>query len=226
MAKRSGLNINNSTMQGHLGYEKPGTIKPWPSNVFPEGWTELNGIPISRTLYPNLFGIFGTTYGEGDGSTTFGIPDLRGRVPVGAGTYTDPVSGSITRILGSSNGSEKHLLISTESALGVHDHYVDYASTGNGGHKHYMVNNSVSPSYIRGDLAVNYPMALHQSDFGDSWAYSTRGHESVADRAVSSTAGEHSHTIVGNTTSSSPVNAALAHNNMQPYIVQRWIVKV
>lgn len=228
MAARSGLNLNNSTMQGHLGYEKPGTIKPWPSNVYPPGWIELNGTPVSRALYPNLFGIYGTTYGAGDGSTTFGIPNLKGRVPVGAGTYTDPVSGSVTRILGTSNGAEKHLLLSTESALFRHSHVISGVSTTDNGHQHYGVNNSLSPAYLDPYSSPNQnsPLAMHYSNFADWWAYSIRGHESAADRGASSSSSTHAHPVGGSLTSSTAADAGYAHNNMQPYLVQRWIVKV
>lgn len=53
------------------------------------GWYRCDGSPASRTTYATLFGVIGTTFGAGDGSTTFNLPDLRNRVPVGAGSlYT------------------------------------------------------------------------------------------------------------------------------------------
>jgi microcystin-dependent protein len=52
----------------------------------PTGWLLCNGTTASRTTYSNLYSVIGTTYGVGDGSTTFGLPDMRGRVPMGAGT--------------------------------------------------------------------------------------------------------------------------------------------
>lgn len=48
-----------------------------------------DGTAISRTTYAGIFAAFGTSYGAGDGSTTFNLPDLRGRVPVGKGTHSD-----------------------------------------------------------------------------------------------------------------------------------------
>ena len=60
-----------------------------------EGYLLCNGSLISRTVYSDLFSTIGTTFGTGNGSTTFGIPDLRGAVPRGAGTssgYTQNVT--------------------------------------------------------------------------------------------------------------------------------------
>ena len=49
----------------------------------PGGWLNCNGSAVSRTTYPELFTAIGTRYGAGDGATTFNLPDLRGRVPLG-----------------------------------------------------------------------------------------------------------------------------------------------
>jgi microcystin-dependent protein len=49
-------------------------------------WLLCNGAAVSRTDFADLFAVLGSTYGAGDGSTTFNLPDLRGRVPIGAGT--------------------------------------------------------------------------------------------------------------------------------------------
>ena len=49
-----------------------------PHTSLPTGWLKANGAAVSRTTYSNLFAAIGTTYGVGDGSTTFNIPDLRG----------------------------------------------------------------------------------------------------------------------------------------------------
>lgn len=61
-----------------------GSIVMWPSSsIFPTGWAVCNGQAVSRTLYSQLFGIIGTTFGAGDGSTTFNLPNMNSRSPVG-----------------------------------------------------------------------------------------------------------------------------------------------
>ena len=60
-----------------------GAIIEWDSDLIPENWLLLNGQAVSRTVYSELFAIYGTTYGAGDGSTTFNLPDRRTRVAVG-----------------------------------------------------------------------------------------------------------------------------------------------
>ena len=53
----------------------------------PEGWLLCNGGEVNRTTYQTLFGVISTTYGVGNGNTTFNLPDLRGRLPAGSGQY-------------------------------------------------------------------------------------------------------------------------------------------
>jgi microcystin-dependent protein len=59
------------------------TIVPWSDSSVPSGFLECNGAAVSRTTYADLFAIVGTTYGAGNGSTTFDLPDLQDNVAVG-----------------------------------------------------------------------------------------------------------------------------------------------
>ncbi|MGQ0644396.1 MAG: phage tail protein [Elusimicrobiota bacterium] len=92
-----------------------GTVIAYAGATPPAGWLFCNGQAVSRTTYASLFGAIGTIYGAGDGSTTFNVPDLRGRVAVGkddmgggaAGRMTAYINGSS---LGASGGSQSHAL--------------------------------------------------------------------------------------------------------------------
>ena len=58
-----------------------GSIVPYGSNDIPANWLLCDGRAVSRTTYANLFSVIGTNFGEGDGTTTFNLPDFRSRVP-------------------------------------------------------------------------------------------------------------------------------------------------
>lgn len=60
-----------------------GEIKAYAGSTVPNGWLICDGSAISRTDYPLLFNAIGTLWGVGDGSTTFNLPNLKGKVPVG-----------------------------------------------------------------------------------------------------------------------------------------------
>jgi microcystin-dependent protein len=75
----------------------------------PSGWLLCNGDIISRSTYSALFSAIGTTYGSGDGSTTFALPDMRGRVPMGVGQG----AGLTNRTLASTTGLESVTLSSS-----------------------------------------------------------------------------------------------------------------
>ena len=66
-----------------------GATMCWFTATPPPGWLICAGQAISRTVYAALFALWGTTYGAGDGSTTFNLPDCQGRMPIGVGTHTD-----------------------------------------------------------------------------------------------------------------------------------------
>jgi len=87
-----------------------GAVLAYVSNNAPKGWLNCAGQAVSREKYADLFSVVGTTYGVGNGSTTFNLPNLSGRVVVGQGTG----AGLTARAMGSTGGSENHTLITDE----------------------------------------------------------------------------------------------------------------
>lgn len=94
-----------------------GTISPFARPTAPTGWLLCDGSAVSRTTYADLFSVIGTTYGNGDGLTTFNLPDLRGRTPIGSGQGTLLTN----RVLGVSLGEESHQLTVDEIPAHTHD---------------------------------------------------------------------------------------------------------
>jgi microcystin-dependent protein len=91
-----------------------GVVNPFAGATAPAGWLLCSGQLVSRTTYPVLFTTIGTTYGAGDGSTTFAIPDMRGRAVAGVdnmgGTTASRVtatSGITGTTLGATGGDER-----------------------------------------------------------------------------------------------------------------------
>ena len=75
-------------------YVPAGALLMWGTATAPTGYLLCNGSAVSRSTYAALFAVVGTTFGSGDGSTTFNLPDYRNRFPVGAGTtYSANSSG-------------------------------------------------------------------------------------------------------------------------------------
>jgi microcystin-dependent protein len=162
------------------------TIVPWSSASVPSGFLECDGAAVSRTTYADLFAIVGTTYGAGDGSSTFNVPDLQDNVAVGkspgkalastGGANTTPVTPA-----GNIAGSTANATLST-GQLASHSHSQGYqrnpggnsggpgnlfpnqTSTGNtgsgSGHSHNMSANfsgtEVNPSVLQPYLTVIY----------------------------------------------------------------------
>lgn len=74
------VNLNAEKLGGQTAMQlvPPGAIMAFARSTPPDGWLECNGQAVSRTTYAALFAAIGTTFGAGDGSTTFNLPDLRG----------------------------------------------------------------------------------------------------------------------------------------------------
>lgn len=146
-----------------------GTIKSFAGSTTPSGWLTCDGSAVSRDQYANLFNKIGTNYGSGDGSTTFNLPDLRGRCAVGEGQ-----GGSLSnRSLGEVGGEEEHTLLTDE--LFAHDH----------GYTRYGGFQSLQGG-------TSYP----NTNYGSS-----------------------SQSTIG-------AGSDQAHENMQPYLALRFIIKI
>ena len=83
------------------GMVPPGTVLPYTGASAPTGFVLCGDSAISRTTYSVLFAIIGTSYGTGNGTTTFNVPDLRDRLPLGKGTNNSSL-GAITAAAGAS----------------------------------------------------------------------------------------------------------------------------
>jgi microcystin-dependent protein len=103
----------------------PGMVQMFAGAAAPTGWLLCNGAAVSRSTYSALFAAIGTTYGAGDGTTTFTLPDVRGRSPLGAGAG----AGLTARTLGATGGEESHSLTAAENGPHTHSGYW-WAATG------------------------------------------------------------------------------------------------
>ena len=177
-----------------------GMITPFGGSTGPYGWLICDGSEIQRDLYPILFKIIGTMYGNGDGSTTFNVPNLTGRIPVGRDSESTEFPS-----LGS-QGGQKYVALST-SELPSHSHGVtDPGHTHNQTSLNDDFNNSAAGAnggYITPFTTPSYPRS--DSTGNVTWT----------------------NTINSNTTGLTVNNTGNgdAHLNIQPYTTVNYIIK-
>ena len=210
-----------------------GMISPFAGSSAPTGWLLCNGSAVSRTTYSALFAVIGTTYGAGDTTTTFNLPDLLGRVPMGAGAGTDLTA----RTLGAELGVESVTLTAAQSGSPSHDHGVTSvgggAHTASGsistdGHGHSLIMDfSGTASHDHAISGASNPLPAMESDgtggtIGNYNGTAIAGVGALGGSASVSVA-DHSHSI--DITVSSATAAAEAHTNIQPSTVVNFIIK-
>lgn len=115
MIVQNGINKKTKAENVGIGGEATGDTLPigatieWHSDIIPENWLLCNGQAVSRTDYAELFNVLGTKYGTGDGSTTFNLPNLKGKVAVGKDE-----SDTDFNELGKTGGEKEHTLTEQE----------------------------------------------------------------------------------------------------------------
>lgn len=199
------------------GIDHIGTVQMWTGvgSLVPNGWGDCDGSVVSRTTYAELFEILGETYGSGDGTTTFALPDYRGRAPVGTGTGT--YTGTKTpRNAGDGGGAETHSLSTAE--LSAHTHALNHSHTGTTGsnsgyHVHYLGhwiwvgNVSGGGFYMPAGGASNVGLVNTPSTGNNNLPHT------------------HSFSTSSFTGSSQSAGSNSAHNNMMPFRASRFLIR-
>jgi microcystin-dependent protein len=103
-----------------------GAVSAFAGSTAPTGWLLADGSAVSRTTYATLFGVISTTYGSGNGTTTFNVPDLKGKIPVGYSSTETEFDA-----LGETGGAKTHAL--TEAELAAHTHTIVTYNPGTAG---------------------------------------------------------------------------------------------
>jgi microcystin-dependent protein len=117
--QQGGLDVKGYVYEDDVRLRTPsGIINPFAGGSAPAGWLLCDGTAISRTTYADLFAVISTTYGAGDSSTTFNLPNLKGRIPVGLDSSQTEFNTN-----GKTGGAKTHTLTSTE--MPQHSHIQD-----------------------------------------------------------------------------------------------------
>lgn len=183
-------------MEAPTSATPPGMVMARADTAVPPGWLLCNAQAVSRTTYANLFAVIGTTYGAGDGSTTFNVPDMRGRVLVGF-----DVNQAEFNVMGETGGAKTHTLVTAE--MPAHGHPGSTVAISDPGHSHTQKGMSITAA-SGGCLGVG---ALDTGSVND------------CNNTTTNTTG-----ITASTTIASAGGGG-AHNNLQPYMVQVWMIK-
>lgn len=196
-----------------------GSVTAFAGASAPSGWLLADGSAVSRTTYSALYAAISTTYGSGDGSTTFNLPDLRGRVPVGqnAGTFAS---------LGATGGEETHVI--SQAEMPSHTH-TGTTGTESAGHTHLVSGqtgvegNPHSHTYsvpAFGNIANGSTATGATGTVGATTSTESANHAHSVSITSQGVSAAHTHSFTTAATGSGS-----AHNNLQPYLVLNHIIK-
>lgn len=172
-----------------------GAVMAWTTGTAPAGYVLCDGSALSRTEFAALFDVVGTTYGAGDGSTTFNVPNLKGRVPVGLDSAQTEFDA-----LAETGGAKTHTLTSAE--MPAHTHVQDAHNHTQNAHSHLMYTRAISDTAVAGP---NGSLVFNPAT-GDS-------SESVTATNIAATATNQS------------TGGGAAHSILPPYLAINYIIK-
>lgn len=203
--KAAGDAVNKRSLDGAM---PAGAIMAFAGPAAPTGWLLCFGQVISRTTYSALFAVIGTTYGAGDGGTTFQVPDLRGRVVSGKDDMGGAAANRVTtagssidgKILGATGGAEAHKL----KVSNLPKFKIEGETTEDGDHTHnYTISKARDWDSTAGDWIGQGGNALVRTG-------TERIHWS----------GRHKHRW-----SSGEIGGDEGHPSMQPSIIMNYIIR-
>ena len=205
-----------ANLQDLTNRSEVGAIKPWGKSTAPAGYVLCDGTAISRTTYADLFAVIASTYGAGNGSTTFNVPDLQGKMPQGydGSTYNLAGTGGANTVTVSVTDNQS---VSSTDTLAV-------SVTGS------ISNTSLSTAQL-GSHTHTYSAFNYNPEHGGHGADGASSLTSKGSGSAGSGTGHtHSHTLSGTltgniTTSLTGAVTASGTNAFSPYVVVNYIIK-
>jgi microcystin-dependent protein len=223
--------------------EPPGVIKMFAGATAPEGYLLCTGGTANRFTQADLFAAIGTTWGVGDGSTTFGLPDLRDRLPIGAGaTHSLAATGGSKDAVNVSHGHADTFATGNQSANHTHTtnlthgHADTFATNTTGsGHGHTVLDTR-SVWTQRGSGGANALSITTGSQAGSFQTQPLVGNDGThthgitgavtnlptTNRASGDQSASHNHAITGAVTDS---GVSGTDKNLPPYAALHYIIK-
>jgi microcystin-dependent protein len=238
LASNKSYKVNNVDVMCPVGM-----VVPYAGNSAPSGWLLCSNVAVSRTTYSALFAVIGTTYGSGDGITTFNLPDLRGRVIAGrddmggfsAMRITSANSGIIGTTLGASGGSEllhqhQHNNTITNNAVNSGNDNTDHTHSGTTGNDNTDHSHAVQGSFDDNGTAgarSYYSRAGGGSTVVAANQYQTGGRSAFHQHAFTSggRSSFHQHSVTSNVTITNSNTGSGSSQNIQPSMVLNYIIK-
>jgi len=201
-----------ANLQDITGRGEVGAIKPWGKATAPNGYLLCDGTAVSRTTYVDLFGVISTTYGAGNGSSTFNVPNLQGKTPQGydGNTYNLAATGgaNTVTVAVTNNQAVNSTLANNQAVTATSTVANNQAVTVTGS----IANTSLTTAQLAshghnltwGDGQMNTDSGIFRLN---SDAQCTRGHTAsqfnsnqAISNAGSGTAHNHTHTLAGTLT--------------------------
>lgn len=241
-----GTNVYDTVTAGTGTNTPSGMIQPFAGSVIPSGFLLCDGSAVSRTTYDTLFSTIGTTWGIGNGSSTFNLPDLRDAVLIGTSPGTLDANRPSVRTLGQSGGAETTTLITsqipahlhavtdpghTHTTSGLtHSHGVSDPTHSHGyfdpGHQHPLWD--IGATSIAGVSGIVH----YNTDQNQGLAYTQAAGINIS-IAASGTGISIQNALGGTYTSSSNTTGVTttntggggSHTNVQPYAVIQYVIK-
>lgn len=232
----SNLNKYSSYTGGAwVGLIPPGLISPYGADAAPSGWLSCNGAAVSRTVYADLFATIGVNYGAGDTTTTFNVPDLQDRFPLGKGTtFPNFPSGA-----GGTGGTKDAVVVTHNHTQDSHGHTQNSHGHTQDAHGHTSDDNQTGSHEHNAEVNQFVITAgagpYRARDDGGSGQF-------VTFTTTTAHAGDHNHDITVNGTTATNQGTTATNNgttatnqasgvsgtnaNMPPYQTVRYIIKV
>lgn len=216
-----------------------GTITVFSGSTAPDGYMVANGASLSRTDYPELFKVIGTTYGNAD-ATHFNLPNLSGRTVVGVNGADNDF-----KTVGQTGGAKSVTLTVNQMPSHTHTFTGQSSTTSDESNSHYHTfTGTTDQSSVVGSFSTlitsdgilasgifskgTFKATMASPGTGTSlgvvtYSFNSKHTHTFSGTTVSTTT--HTHTVTPTGTNASTGGGA-AHNNMQPYIAMNYIIKV